>query len=115
MEYLVTGHHRQAAELVRDTDADAALVFYLSKADPLLVLRDLPGHSTVLTTEKYGRGKCVAAHARGCTLRRVHARPARRRTDQEVREYDRSVSCKTAGLRQGGTEFADGIVKLLAE
>jgi hypothetical protein len=53
LEYLVTGHYRQAAKLVRDTDADAALVFYLSKADPLLVLRDLLGHSTVLTTEKY--------------------------------------------------------------
>lgn len=53
LEYLVTGHYRQAARLVRDTDADAALVFYLSKADPLLVLRDLLGHSTVLTTEKY--------------------------------------------------------------
>ena len=52
LEYLVTGHYRQAAKLVRDTDADAALVFYLTKADPLLVLRDLLGHSTVLTTEK---------------------------------------------------------------
>jgi integrase len=55
LEYLVTGHYRQAARLVKDTDADAALVFYLSKADPLLVLRDLLGHSTVLTTEKYLR------------------------------------------------------------
>ncbi|MEU9031869.1 site-specific integrase [Streptomyces sp. NPDC048383] len=55
LEYLVSGHYRQAAKLVRDTDADAALVFYLSKADPLLVLRDLLGHSTVLTTEKYLR------------------------------------------------------------
>ena len=45
LEYLVTGHYRQAAKLVKDTDADAALVFYLSKADPLLVLRDLLGHS----------------------------------------------------------------------
>jgi site-specific recombinase XerD len=53
LEYLVTGHYRQAAKLVGDTDADAALVFYLTKADPLLVLRDLLGHSTVLTTEKY--------------------------------------------------------------
>jgi len=53
LEYLVSGHYRQAAKLVRDTDADAALVFYLTKADPLLVLRDLLGHSTVLTTEKY--------------------------------------------------------------
>ena len=55
LEYLVTGHYRQAAKLVRDTDADAALVFYLTKADPLLVLRDLLGHSSVLTTEKYLR------------------------------------------------------------
>ena len=55
LEYLVSGHYRQAAKLVTDTDADAALVFYLSKADPLLVLRDLLGHSTVLTTEKYLR------------------------------------------------------------
>lgn len=55
LEYLVTGHYRRAAKLVRDTDADAALVFYLSKADPLLVLRDLLGHSTILTTEKYLR------------------------------------------------------------
>lgn len=53
LEYLVTGHYRQAARLVREADADAALAFYLSKADPLLVLRDLLGHSTVLTTEKY--------------------------------------------------------------
>ncbi len=53
LEYLVTGHYRQAAGLVADTDGDAALVFYLTKADPLLVLRDLLGHSTVLTTEKY--------------------------------------------------------------
>ncbi|MGH9069446.1 MAG: tyrosine-type recombinase/integrase [Acidimicrobiales bacterium] len=53
LEYLVTGHYRQAAKLVRDTDADAALVLYLSKADPLLVLRDLLGHSSVVTTEKY--------------------------------------------------------------
>jgi site-specific recombinase XerD len=55
LEYLVTGYYRQAAKLVCDTDADAALVFYLTKADPLLVLRDLLGHSTVLTTEKYLR------------------------------------------------------------
>lgn len=55
LEYLVTGHYRQAAKLVADTDADAALVLYLTKADPLLVLRDLLGHSSVLTTEKYLR------------------------------------------------------------
>jgi integrase len=59
LEYLVTGHYRQAAKLVRATDfgsgPDAALVFYLSKADPLLVLRDLLGHTSTLTTEKYLR------------------------------------------------------------
>ncbi|MEV6228043.1 site-specific integrase [Saccharopolyspora shandongensis] len=55
LEFLVAGHYRQAAKLVTDADADAALVFYLSKADPLLVLRDLLGHSTVLVTEKYLR------------------------------------------------------------
>lgn len=55
LEYLVTGHYRQAAKLVKDTDADAALTFYLSKADPMLVLRDLLGHTSVLVTEKYLR------------------------------------------------------------
>jgi hypothetical protein len=55
LEYLVTGHYRQAAKLVADTDTDAALALYLSKADPVLVLRDLLGHSSVLTTEKYLR------------------------------------------------------------
>jgi integrase len=57
LEYLVNGHCRRAAEVARATDRgegpDAALRLYLTKADPLLVLRDLLGHSTVLTTEKY--------------------------------------------------------------
>ena len=57
LEYLVSGHFRQAARLVEATDLgtgpDAALMLYLTKADPLLVLRDLLGHSSVLTTEKY--------------------------------------------------------------
>jgi len=59
LEYLVSGHYRQAAEVAQATDhgkgPDPALVLYLTKADPLLVLRDLLGHSTVLTTEKYLR------------------------------------------------------------
>ncbi|MFD7534655.1 site-specific integrase [Streptomyces sp. NPDC059819] len=37
------------------------------------------------------------------------------RLDREVRENDSSISCKTAGLRHGGPDFADEIVKLLAE
>lgn len=55
LEWLVSGHYRQAARLVADTDGDAALALYLTKADPLLVLRDLLGHSSVVTTEKYLR------------------------------------------------------------
>ncbi|MDA8044850.1 MAG: site-specific integrase [Actinomycetota bacterium] len=55
LELLVSGHYRQAARLIVDTDGDAALALYLTKADPLLVLRDLLGHSSVLTTEKYLR------------------------------------------------------------
>jgi integrase len=94
LEYLVTGHYRQAAKLVRDTDADAALVLYLSKADPLLVLRDLLGHSTVLTTEKY--------------LRRLD-------TTRIYREaYDGAgaaagLTCDAEADREAAEEFGDGI------
>lgn len=55
LERLVSGYYQQAAQLTADTGPDAALAFYLSKADPLMVLRDLLGHSSVLTTEKYLR------------------------------------------------------------
>jgi hypothetical protein len=34
---------------------DAALALYLAKADPMMVLRDLLGHSSVVTTEAYLR------------------------------------------------------------
>lgn len=55
LEFLVAGHYRHAARLATDAGDDAALALYLTKADPLLVLRDLLGHSSVLTTEKYLR------------------------------------------------------------
>lgn len=55
LEQLVSGYYAQAARMVKETDADAALKLYLSKADPLMVLRDLLGHSSVLTTESYLR------------------------------------------------------------
>ena len=55
LERLVGGHYARAARLVAGTGPDAALAFYLSKADPLMVLRDLLGHSSTLTTEKYLR------------------------------------------------------------
>lgn len=63
LERLVGGFYVQAAQLavaagsVTGTGAgpDAALALYLAKADPLMVLRDLLGHSSVLTTEAYLR------------------------------------------------------------
>lgn len=55
LERLVKGYYQQAAALVDDTDADAGLALYLTKADPLMVLRDLLGHSSVTTTEIYLR------------------------------------------------------------
>jgi integrase len=55
LEHLVAGYYQQAAKLVADTDTDAALALYLAKADPLMVLRDLLGHSSVTTTEVYLR------------------------------------------------------------
>ena len=59
LERLVEGHYRQVAQLPADTAAgggpDAALALYLTKADPLMVLRDLLGHSSAVTTEAYLR------------------------------------------------------------
>lgn len=45
LEDLVAGYYAQAALLMLDTDGDAALALYLTKADPMEVLRDLLGHS----------------------------------------------------------------------
>lgn len=50
---LVRGWYEQAARQVRDTDDDAALAHYLRTQEPLLILRDLLGHSSSLTTEAY--------------------------------------------------------------
>ncbi len=59
LERLVDGHYRQVARLAASTSAgagpDAALALYLTKADPLMVLRDLLGHSSAVTTEAYLR------------------------------------------------------------
>ena len=59
LERLAAGYYAQAARLAAGTGSaagpDAALALYLAKADPLMVLRDLLGHSSVLTTEKYLR------------------------------------------------------------
>jgi integrase len=53
LERLVGGYYQQAAQLAADTGGDAALRLYLARADPLMVLRDLLGHSSVTTTEHY--------------------------------------------------------------
>jgi integrase len=53
LEKLVAGYYQQAARLVTDTGDDAAMALYLTQADPLMVLRDLLGHSSVTTTELY--------------------------------------------------------------
>lgn len=55
LKRLTQGYYAQAARLVKDTDEDAALALYLTRTEPLLVLRDLLGHSSVLTTELYVR------------------------------------------------------------
>ncbi|MCX5370137.1 MULTISPECIES: tyrosine-type recombinase/integrase [unclassified Streptomyces] len=53
LEKLVKGYYQRAAALVADTHSDAALALYLTKHDPMLVLRDLMGHTSVTTTEIY--------------------------------------------------------------
>lgn len=55
MERLVSGYYRRAAELESAAGADAGLALYLTKADPLMILRDLLGHSSVTVTEIYLR------------------------------------------------------------
>jgi site-specific recombinase XerD len=53
LERLVRGYYQQAAKLVVDAGEDDALALYLTKADPLLVLRDLLGHVGAATTQAY--------------------------------------------------------------
>ncbi|MFE3860594.1 site-specific integrase [Streptomyces goshikiensis] len=53
LERLVKGHYARAAALISDAGEDAALALYLTKQDPMLVLRDLLGHTSVTTTEIY--------------------------------------------------------------
>jgi integrase len=89
LERLVGGYYRQAAGLVADTGPDAALALYLSKADPLMVLRDLLGHSSTLTTEKYLRRLDTtrvyrdAYERAGAESGLLDARDAQREADEE--------------------------------
>ncbi|MGH7426899.1 MAG: hypothetical protein ACREJ4_00785 [Candidatus Methylomirabilaceae bacterium] len=53
MERLVRGYYQRAAQLTIDANGDDALALYLTKADPLLILRDLLGHASAATTQAY--------------------------------------------------------------
>ncbi|HKS43519.1 MAG TPA: hypothetical protein VJT49_00120 [Amycolatopsis sp.] len=55
LERLVGGHYEQVAQAELATRGDSALALYLTKCDPLTVLRDLLGHSSALPTEAYLR------------------------------------------------------------
>jgi len=72
LERLVGGYYQQAAQLAAGTGGDAALRLYLAKADPLMVLRDLLGHSSVRTTEHYlSQGSGIASGGRETAGRKV--------------------------------------------
>ena len=65
LERLVRGYYQQAAKLVVDAGGDDALALYLTRADPLLVLRDLLGHATAATTQAYlTQGSGIASDER---------------------------------------------------
>lgn len=53
LERLVAGYYQQAAQLVTGTGDNPAMALYLTQADPLMILRDLLGHTSVTTTEIY--------------------------------------------------------------
>lgn len=55
MTSLVRGDYARRARAVDANGTDAALALYLTSHEPLLILRDLLGHTSVLTTEKYLR------------------------------------------------------------
>ncbi|MER6031543.1 site-specific integrase [Streptomyces sp. NPDC001851] len=73
LKRLTQGYYEQAARLVLDTDEDAALALYLTRTEPLLVLRDILGHSSVLTTELYVRRLDVRRIYREAYLRQGRA------------------------------------------
>ena len=80
MERLVGGFYVQTAQLTAATGAgagpDAALALYLAKSDPLMVLRDLLGHSSALTTEAYLRQPSgIASDGSVCAGRLVSGIP----------------------------------------
>ena len=103
LERLVGGFYVQAARLAAatgggtGTDAaagpDAALALYLAKSDPLMVLRDLLGHSSALTTEAY---------LRRLDMTRIYA------DAYEQAANGASAGARAAAAREAGTEFDTG-------
>ena len=93
LERLVGGYYEQAAALVSATGGragpDAALALYLAKADPMMVLRDLLGHSSVVTTETY---------LRRLDMTRIYAEA-----------YQRSGLGDAAAEREADEEFTDEV------
>lgn len=88
LEELVGGYYAQVAQMVEDTGADAALALYLSKADPMAVLRDLLGHSSVLTTEIYLRRLDMTRIYRDAYVRPGGRSPDKAQLTAAAREAD---------------------------
>ena len=107
LERLVSGYYAQAAGLVTGTSRgrgpDAALALYLAKSDPMMVLRDLLGHSSVVTTEAYLRRlDMTRVYADACERAGREAglisAAAEREADEEFADEDQ------AGSGSGGGE-----------
>ena len=102
LERLVGGFYVQAVQLAAATgggtgtdaaaEPDAALALYLAKSDPLIVLRDLLGHSSALTTEAY---------LRRLDMTRIYA-------DAYEQAADGASAGARAADREADTEFDTG-------
>lgn len=53
LERLVRGYYEAVAKVSSGTNRDPALALYMTRQDPIMVLRDLLGHSSVTTTQLY--------------------------------------------------------------
>jgi integrase len=107
LERLVSGYYAQAAGLVTATGSgrgpDAALALYLAKSDPMMVLRDLLGHSSVVTTEAYLRRLDMTriyadAYERAGRDAGLIDDAARREADEEFADEDRPGGETGGGL-----------------
>ncbi len=107
MERLVGGFYVQAAQLAAATGngagPDAALALYLAKADPLMVLRDLLGHSSALVTEAY---------LRRLDMTRIYAEAYQQATSVVTGQAERAAAdreaCSEFGADTGGIDGESG-------